>query len=81
MGLACFRITLMLTHEAGPYELFASMRDLTVNTKWSPLHCFYCTSVWVAFFFALFCANFFLSWMAISAGAIVVFEALGGDRE
>lgn len=81
-GLACWRLSRMLTSEAGPYEMFVKLRVLTgiehdaegKAVSWRedgpwPLHCLCCTSVWVAA--ALLVAPSWVSrWLAISMIAV-----------
>lgn len=78
--LACWRVTWMFTQEDGPYDMFLRIRSAWVNYPWSPLHCFYCTSIWVAFFMAFATPSFFLYWFALSAGAILMYELMGGSK-
>lgn len=79
-SLACWRITYMLTNEQGPNSVFDRIRQAWVNYSWSPLFCFWCTSIWVAFFMAFATPSFFLYWFAISAGAIIIYTIMGGER-
>ncbi len=58
-GLACWRLSSLLTAEAGPFEVFKRLRkasglEYTVHggllawPAWNPLVCLWCTSLWVA---------------------------------
>lgn len=57
-GLATWRLSRMLVKEQGPYHIFERLRratgieyesgDVLSYPDWNPLHCVYCTSVWVA---------------------------------
>lgn len=61
-GLAVWRLSEMLVNEAGPLDLFSKLRKTSgirysfnhdgkwtpiYWPLWNPLHCVYCTSVWV----------------------------------
>lgn len=57
-GLATWRLTRLLVTEDGPYEIFRGLRERTgieygpggvvaSYPPWNPLHCVYCTSVYV----------------------------------
>lgn len=72
LALACWRISYMLVNEVGPYKIFQRLRNRIINHPLSPIHCFKCTSVWVAFFLAPVNdpAYFIPSWLALSAIAI-----------
>lgn len=77
--LAVWRMTHMLIHETGPWDIFTRLRDIIgvefdIKGNPNPLNhfatgfmCFYCLSVWVGFIF---------SWgrireaLAYSAGAV-----------
>lgn len=76
LSLAVWRITKMLVDEEGPYSLIERFRNRIINYKWSPIHCFRCTSVWVAFpltlMFKLPFELFFIFWFASSAVAIFI---------
>lgn len=81
-GLACWRISRMLTAEAGPSGVFVRLREATgikhdangLVVSWLddsiwPLHCLCCTSVYVAL--ALWALPGWVSrWMAVSMVAV-----------
>lgn len=57
-ALATWRISHMLVHERGPYDVFMTMRfrlglmetvdgPVTNHPTWVPLYCVWCTSMWV----------------------------------
>ena len=70
LGLAAYRVTLMLSIEDGPGDIFYNLKVLagakkSMNGIWSAdtffgklLICFYCTSVWTALL--LYCLWVFL---------------------
>lgn len=58
-GLAAWRLARMMVYEAGPYDIFARLRetsgieyDQAGNVfswpPWNPLHCVLCTSLYTA---------------------------------
>lgn len=58
-GLACYRLSYMLTGEDGPFDIFYRLRNVTgivysasgkviSYPNWNPLHCIHCTSIYVA---------------------------------
>lgn len=64
LGLATWRISIMLTSESGPYDIFGKLRDAfgihydefsvcKGGNVTAALCCAECTSVWVAGFLAL----------------------------
>jgi hypothetical protein len=85
-SLATWRVTSLLIYEAGPFDVFARLRDrLDISydersncyTRWrlaEALCCFKCSSVWVALPVALILdwRVSWLYWLAISAGAIMI---------
>jgi hypothetical protein len=81
--LAVWRISYMLVHEEGPYDIFGKLRDLsgisydvysdliTPNVVSKILVCVQCTSVWVAaLLFLLYLIN-----INIFTGVVAVFGA------
>lgn len=74
LSLAVWRVTKALTNEAGPYKVLERFRNSIINEPWSPIFCFKCTSVWIAFLFTLFLqldfVTFLLVWFGSSALAI-----------
>lgn len=76
LSLAVWRLSKILTVEVGPYQIFERFRNEVMQYRWSPLHCFKCTSVWVGFIFSLFVwyglASFVFIWLGSSALAILI---------
>src|SRR5205823_4545131 len=75
--LAVWRITHLLSQEDGPWDLMLRLRRAFASGMLKKLvGCFYCLSVWVAMPFALFLkgdfAETFVSWLALSGGAILL---------
>lgn len=69
----------MLTRLPGPYKIFDDLRNWAVNKPWSPLYCFFCTSVWVSFITAFWYTTdpgHLLMYMFGCAGAAVIIERL-----
>jgi hypothetical protein len=83
LGALCvWRITHLLSAEDGPGDLLVHLRRTAGNGFWGRLlDCFYCLSLWVAVPFALLLAEGWraglLSWLAFSAGAILLERATG----
>lgn len=89
-ALATWRLSYMLVHEEGPNGLFRAIRERSGIThypdstqaatwnEWTPLHCVWCTSVWVAPFM-LFMPKWFVRALALSAAAIFVHEKVTQD--
>ncbi len=79
-GLAVWRFTYMIQEEKGPLGIFSRLQAWTWQRPFryggfkEGLQCFNCTSVWLAFFPALFLASsvwvFFVYWFAISGIAM-----------
>lgn len=91
-GLAVWRLSEMLVDEDGPLGMFRELRNRTglryswttsgeykvsYWPKWNPLHCVYCTSVWVGVVLALM-----PSWVSrpLALSAIAVLLKDGGDK-
>lgn len=72
LALICWRITLLLTDEDGPWDIFYKLRLEMSDKRWSPLNCFYCTSVWVALPLGLLTDNALFYWLPISAVSILI---------
>ena len=87
--LAVWRLSNLLVKEAGPGRIFHILREktgithagdydediLSIQNDWTPLHCIYCTSMYVAA--ALwFAPSWFLRLMAGSAGATLISEVV-----
>lgn len=84
--LAVWRATYMLQEETGPRGIFLRLQAWVWEGEAKPgsfkdgLRCFNCTSVWLAFVVALFMQPatlllFFLYWLAIAAGAMIINKA------
>lgn len=92
-ALAVWRLTHLLVAEDGPWRLVVRLRRRAGDGFWGELlDCFYCLSVWIAAPFALLFAvpgheagwparglAWFLAWLALSAAAILLERATGGD--
>ena len=77
LPLACWRLSSMLTSEAGPFEVFEWVRHKTQGQMLGDLlACVWCTSVWVSaglLAAATFVAGrYVVYWLALSALAILV---------
>lgn len=70
-SLICWRVSYFLVAEDGPDNLMESIRK-RLRSEWSPLDCFYCTSVWVSFVLAYFTDDLLLYWLPLSAVAILI---------
>lgn len=78
--LATWRLASLLTREEGPYGLFSRLRGSdTDRGARRPLHCFYCTSLWVAAPLTGFAAPWswrsIVIWLALSGGACLLDRA------
>jgi len=81
--LAVWRITHLLSHEDGPWDVFLRLRRTLGDSIIGKLvACFYCLSIWVALPFAGFlqgnATETFVGWLAIS-GAAVLLERLNRE--
>jgi hypothetical protein len=81
-ALAVWRVTHLLSAEDGPGDLLVRLRRRAGDGFWGDLlDCFYCLSLWVSLPFALLLAEGWrgrlLSWLAFSAGAILLERATG----
>lgn len=87
--LATWRLSYMLVREDGPFRLARKLRDVTgiecdedgrvfSYPDWNPLHCVYCTSVWVAV--ALYFMPRILREALAASGMSVIIEKYHGDR-
>jgi hypothetical protein len=79
-ALAVWRITHMLAHEDGPWEVVLHLRQAAGSGLIaSVMDCFNCLSVWVALPFAFALADgwgeFILLWFALSGAAILAQRA------
>lgn len=84
--LAVWRVAHMITHEDGPWDVFAGLRRGLGNGLLGKLvSCFYCLSIWVAvpfiWFFAGTPAERFVVWLALSGAAILLDRATGGSLD
>lgn len=70
LSIIVWRITYMITQETGPLGIFERMRE--IKHLISPLHCFYCTSVWVAFPLAFLTDFPLFYWLILSSIAIFI---------
>lgn len=82
--LAVWRLTHLLAAEDGPGDVLVRLRRRAGDGFWGRLlDCFYCLSLWTAVPFALLLAEGWkegvLSWLAFSAGAILL-ERVTGPR-
>lgn len=80
--LAVWRTTHLLSAEDGPGDILVRLRRSAGDGFWGDLlDCFYCLSLWLAVPFALLLAEGWreglLSWLAFSAGAILLERATG----
>ena len=53
IALATYSVAYMVTQTAGPFDLFASLREITPTPLKRLLTCYYCLVVWVALCFIL----------------------------
>jgi hypothetical protein len=80
-ALATWRISHMLVHESGPGNLVHDGKkwidnlwhDPVLANPWNPLHCVWCTSIWVAPIIYRAPRWVYIPW-ALSAMAIVLDE-------
>jgi hypothetical protein len=80
--LGVWRLTHLFSVEDGPGDLLARLRRAAGNGFWGRLlDCFNCASLWVAAPFAWLLAEGWregvLSWLAFSAGAVLLERATG----
>lgn len=87
LGLATWRLSYMLTSEAGPNDMFTRLREIsgvqyddeTGNVvswnDWSPLVCLWCTSVYAAGILALV-PRTIVSILAASGIAVIIDKCL-----
>jgi len=82
--LGVWRLTHLLSQEAGPAEALAKLRSFAGSGFWGQLlGCFYCMSLWIAAPFALFLGQNWkeraLLWPALS-GAAILLERISSER-
>lgn len=70
-GLAIWRISYALVEEDGPGKVLKKLREI-FKSDFSPLDCFYCTSIWVSLFFCFFTELGFFYIFALSGLAIFI---------
>lgn len=86
-GLAVWRISTMLVNEDGPGSLLTQLRgntgikylwntetkhwDVISYPKWNPLHCVYCTSIWVGLVIAILPRWFSLPFALSAIGGLI----------
>jgi hypothetical protein len=75
--LALWRVTHLLNAEDGPWGAVAWLRGRAGDRFWGQLlDCFYCLSLWLAVPFAFLVGEgwkeWFLLWLALSAGSILL---------
>jgi uncharacterized protein DUF1360 len=80
-ALAVWRVTHLLGSESGPWGVMERVRQaVKTGVLGDLLSCFYCLSFWIAAPVALLTGSnwrsVMVSWPALSAGAILVEEAL-----
>ena len=78
---ASWRITHLLSHEDGPFDVIYLLRkQLGQSFFGSLLDCFYCLSIWVTLPFGLWmgrdAVEKFLCWFALSGAACVLQKAI-----
>ena len=81
-ALAVWRISHLLAHEDGPWEVVAILRERLGSSLWGKLlDCFKCLSLWVAAPFVFFVGGTWpektVTWLALSGAAILIQERLG----
>lgn len=86
--LATWRVTHLLANEDGPADIIALVREALGDSQFGALmDCFGCMSLWVALPFAFYVArkprDRAVAWLALSAGACLLNEAVsrGGSDE
>jgi hypothetical protein len=77
--LALWRITHLLSQEDGPFDAIIKFRKLFGQSFFGNLlDCFYCLSLWIAIPLAfLLCSEWlqgFVTWLALSGGACLLFK-------
>jgi Protein of unknown function (DUF1360) len=82
--LAVWRVSYLLTFEAGPGHVLARLRQrLERALSGEFVNCLYCVSVWIAapcaFLLGESWKHRLLLWPALSAGAIILERALHGE--
>jgi Protein of unknown function (DUF1360) len=85
-SLAVWRVTHLLTAEAGPWDAFVRLRRFAGTGFWSSLlNCFYCLSLWVsaplAYLIGERVRERILLWLAFSGAAILLERATSREQE
>lgn len=83
-SLVVWRVSHLLSVEAGPGGVFDRLRARTVGTFWGDLlGCIWCVSLWVSapvgWWIGVDLRERVLLWPALSAGALLVQRVLGRD--
>jgi hypothetical protein len=83
-ALAVWRVTHLIAHEDGPWDLLARTRRTFAKSVIGKLmSCFYCLSIWVAVPFVWFVTRMpiemLVSWLALSGAAVLLERATGGS--
>ena len=88
--LACWRVSHLVAHEDGPFDVVLRVRARAGTSPWGRLmDCPYCLSMyaaaplagWVAGRSRVTARDLIPLWLAISGGASVVERALAADRD
>ena len=82
--LSVWRITHLLQAEDGPWDMVVHLRRRAGASFWGQLlDCFYCLSIWISVPFAVYLGRTlderFLTWLALSAGAILLQRATANE--
>jgi len=85
LPLACWRFSVMLVRETGPFEVFEWIRHKTRNTMLGDLlSCVHCTSIWVSagLLVAIHseAGQWVVIWLALSAVTILYEKVINGIR-
>lgn len=79
IALAVWRLTSLFVHENGPFRMFANLREELKEHWYIRSFCFWCLSVWIAFFFAIAFHpdnSWFMWTLGYSAVAIIIEEVI-----
>lgn len=81
LSLVTWRITALLVYDDGPWDICVRLRDAIGG----PLHCFWCTSVWVSLVASLFFVTtwreWFIWWWAAAGLSVLIDEIRLGMPE
>jgi hypothetical protein len=75
LSFATWFISKMIVEMDGPFKIFYSVREFFADTSWSPLHCIYCTGLWVAFVIGFFESISLFEVFAL-AGVCIMIDAI-----